>query len=339
MTTRISLSSDVYTVQRNDDKGQKLYYNFEKVTKDNYYFWYRLFAENMARYCKAFCQTVTENNYPTYPNKFSEGFNYNQEQYQKVVEFIQRKKYYEKKPFSGVRAGIAGMSQVLSSFCLNRKVFMVYASHVPIEKPHINDEEINISNGKDYHTFFGHIIMSFVFITNDTAPTVTHYGIFRNPVSFLDPEEKYRGLSMKLHGFGAIVALTHFRNKKYMITSPLPSMIQIFVKYLGRNALHLGTNMDLKNFEKKSKEDRELLENYPPIFHLGRDGKNKIAKEGVNLSEYLESLPDEKAEFIAAPKNQINFSGFSFQALTTLLNLTNLAELFLEKSGNSRIES
>ena len=332
MSTRIESGDglgQLYSVRKTDDKGQVLYYNFEEVKLNNYDYWkeYKLFAKYFAELCKNFCREIHESSCPPYPNRYSDEFRCDREKYDKIVEFVKRKRYFEKDIFKQVWGGIMGMSYALEDYSEpDRIVFMVYASNVPIKEPH-TQKTFGNQDG-----CFKRIIISYVFTTSDNV-SVTHYGIFRNPLSFLDLEENYRELSIKLHGFGASMALKLFRAKRYMVTCPMPSMIQIFIKYLKPGEIFMGTNEDLKNFHKMTPEQQVLLKKYPPRFHKGpedyyMDG-DRIAKKNVDLSDYLEFLPIKLAKFEGFHNRKIDFSFDTTDgALKTVIKLKKLASFF-----------
>ncbi len=162
-----------------------------------------------------------------------------------------------------------------------------------------------------------------------TAQTVTHFGIFKNPIHFLQPVDMFPGISPDLHGFSAANVLEQFPGAKYMVTNPLDNMAQILATNLGP-ALHLGTNIDLQQIEKKSEKQKEGLKSHPPIMHIdSRTGIQKIAKEGVDLSQHLDTLPDELADVIVPPYSQLDFSPcITMGGLKAVIRLESLAKLF-----------
>lgn len=162
-----------------------------------------------------------------------------------------------------------------------------------------------------------------------TVQTVTHFGIFKNPLYFLEKVETFAGISPDLHGFSAAAALELFPGAKYMITNPLDNMAQILSTHLGP-ALHLGSNSDLQQLEKKSEKQRKGLSDHPPILHIdSHTGVQKIAKEGVDLSQHLDTLPDESAEIIVPAYTQLDFSPcITTGGLKAVISLESLAKLF-----------
>ncbi len=331
-TARINqVDEHLYSGLSVSEGGHPLYFGFEEVDEGNIDFWryYEAQARSIADLCSGFCLSVTVDTYPAYPNEFSEGLSYDEGPYHEIAQFIQKKGWFqvkgssEQNPFTGVKGGCNGMQRVLFPSKTDEKVFMVYLSTAPVEKRHVL--KATISNGADYRALFGEIVMSFVFITGEDVPTVSHYGIFKNPSSFFDLSEKYKNLSMKLHGFAAAVA----SGKKYMITSPMPSMAKIMCKELGRGRIHIGTNLDLKSLDNQNAINKELLQNYPPRLHCDSEtGVWKIAKEAVDLSNYLDSLPDEQADAIFERGKKFNFSGHTMGALRTLVPLEHLARFY-----------
>lgn len=319
-----------YYGQTKSENGHTFYCAFEKVDALNLNYWeqYKYWAGRMVRPYGGLCNSVIKNESLSYPNTFSDMFNYTEEHYNDIVKFIQKKGLSLKIAFAEISNGINGMDQVLSSSTEIKKIFMNYASTIPVLKHHDSSAITKpISTPADYNEIFGNVIMSHVFLTEDNSPTVTHYGIFRNPPSFLDTEQKYRDIAMKVHGYAALMALTHFSGKKYMVTAPTSSKLGFLTKYLGRGDIHIGTNKDLKSFA--SDEKKELLKKFPPILHIDqKTGIEKIAKEGTDLSEYLDYLPDEKAEFIAPQGRSFNYAGETWGGIITVINLEKLAEFY-----------
>lgn len=345
--TSASLPS-LFCGQIKSEDGKGIYFGFEEVLEDNICFWcsYGESTKHISDSLESDWKRVCANSF-SYPNAWSKCLNYSEEEYLQLVENLQKKKWtYETNPFggAGLRGGATGMmsalcrgwSAVPTVSVADRKVFMVYASKIPVTKRHAINQ--GVTKRLDvYQAAFSDIAMSFVYVADKDNPAVTHYGIFRNALSLLDIRESTKGISIKLHGFAATVALTQFVGKKYMITTPLPSMTEILCKYFGEGNISIGTNLDLKWVKKLQLQDGpledweseeltshlELLQKYPPRIHCG-DGTWKVAKKGVALSEHLDSLPDEQAEFIAGPE-QRRPSWLTIGALDILIPLDQLA--------------
>lgn len=324
---------DLYTGEKTTENGRIFYFGFEKLDEINIVFWrfYANQAYHLIYSCGSLCKSATESSYPQYPNKYSDIMCYGEAEYHSIMRYIQAKKYDRSNPFNEIKGGINGMSQMLlPSGSKNR--YIVYLSTVPVMERHLCTEEKvekGLSNQSEYNVLFGSIVMSFVFITENDNPTVSHYGIFKNPIHWLGPHEKYKRTSMALHGFAADIAITYFTDKKFMVTHPLPSMTAIFSSELEQGEMFIGTNKDLKEIEDKSDTDQELLIKYPPIWHIDYTTHiTKIAKDGVDLSLYPDFLPDEHAKYIALTTKGFDCSGFTVGAMKTVVKLERLASFF-----------
>ena len=198
---------------------------------------------------------------------------------------------------------------------------------------HIFEERRTAKTQAEYNSLFGDIVMSFVVIAEEGTPTTSHYGIFRNPLDFLDPEEKYKRTSMVPHGFAAEIASRYFHEKHYMVTNPLSSMAAIFTRALKPGEMFLGTNEDLKKISRKSVRDVMLLQKYPPIWHEDPSTHvTKIAREGTDISHHLDTLPEELTQFTAKEGQVFDRSGMT-EALRTVVKLTSLALRFNQGGG------
>ncbi|BCS82499.1 hypothetical protein QLL95_gp0010 [Cotonvirus japonicus] len=216
--------------------------------------------------------------------------------------------------------------------------YISYFSKIPLYQQHSNrmvkqensEKYKNIDNGNDYNLLFGHIVMSVGFISDfmEEFPIVCHYGIFKNPPYFFDPDGKYANLSMFLHGFTAKMALTYFNNKKYMINSPLESMVKIMTNKLNKNTINIGTNEDIKNIELLEEDEKILLKTYPPRIHINSMNIWSIAREGVDLKKYPDVLPQELIEYTTnIPNKSFNLGGETIGSFLVMVNLLALASV------------
>lgn len=324
---QINHNHDLFTGELSLANGNNVYFGFEKVTEANKSFWanYTWEAEKLSNICTRFCD-----HQPPYPNSFSRSFNLEKPQYEVIVEFMKSRGYLssESHPFFDIPNGAVGMRDLIQKPRLNR--YVVYASKDPVQSSHTEKDNVQVVRDK--------IIMSFGFATRKGSPTVCHFGIFTNLVFLLDPTQTYRGISMNLHGFAAKVALTCYSyfiydiedtnvpydtEKKYMITNPIKSMVNIFCAKLTKDEMHIGTNGDLKN-DSHTEARKELLRQYPPIYHIDPKTRiHKIAMTHINLSEHLESLSDDDAEFIAAKDETFDYSaGMTMKAVINLSALS-----------------
>jgi hypothetical protein len=313
----------------------KIYFCFERLDENNELFWRRYVeqARYRARFYGAFRKQAPR---LSFPNKFTDDFGWDEETFNRFKSFIIEKQWNigEKNPFAGIDGGITGFENVLNPG-INVK-YVSYFSKIPLTLPHSNkkvkneatDDYYDINNGKDYEILFGHIIMSFMFITKNDFPFTTHFGIFKNPPYFFDLDNTYANLSMILHGFTAKTALTQFNNKKYMVNSPLMSMVNIMLKQLDNTAIHMGTNLDLSRIELLEDEDQMLLKQCPPLIYIDHKGIWSVAKKGTDLSQYPYELPKELIEYSSNTANKsFNLGGNTIGSLLSMVDLPALANI------------
>jgi hypothetical protein len=253
-----NIGKDLVIGKTTISNGEKVYFGFEIIDKDNYQFWEdytreaRKIAETLKLYPGKIKNIKIEKNrkFLDYPNRLATSLGYTQKEHQELINFFKNspkniktddsKENYFWELFEGVLSGFTGMHIVKSSVAGKRSYFVIYASKIPVTKRFKNedyDENLN------YRKNFGNIIMSMSGVTAFDVPTVTHTGIARNPIEFLADKLQYPRISMELHGFGAQVWLKFFQDKKYMITRPLDHMAKIF----SDSGLVRGTNFWIKN--------------------------------------------------------------------------------------------
>lgn len=235
---------------------------------------------------------------------------------------------------NGVTNGIAGMQNVIcSSDDALKHVYIAFVSIIPLEEI---DQTVIFDkycfNYPSYVEHFSPIVVSVMVLHHPKAPLSTHFGIFRNPLSFhrhfMGEELHTKGLSMALHGFAAYVEQGYFEGaKKYMATWPVASMNTIFKRKVDHGYLHIGTN---KSFQRCSlnKENHAL----PLIFELDSQKKGviAIAKEGLDIRK-REELKGEEIFYHA--EETVEFSAFTPCAKRVLVNLEGLIPYFLNLAG------
>lgn len=185
---------------------------------------------------------------------------------------------------AGIPVGVAGF---LSSG--SQDYYVVYASRRPVQGrfPFPKNLPSSISL-KQYHRYYGDIIMCVGSWDHPPSNTYKNRGIFKNPLSFIIDGNKYPGLSLKLHGFSAVVASQIFQNKQYMAVKPIPSMTRIL---LGVNGWQRGDvfiyGKDLMDYRSDEleyiKEGIEPLtynqDHDEPKFQIKIDALIKLYKE------------------------------------------------------------
>ncbi len=253
-----NIGKDLVIGETTISNGEKVYFGFEIIDKDNYQFWhqYRREARDIANILRIYPLRIENINieknrkFLDYPNALATSLGYTQEEHHELINFFKnspkniaeedREDNYFYELFEGVGNGFGGMDLAESSGQGKRSFYMIYASKIPITKRFKNED---YDKSLNYRKNFGNIIMSMSGITAFDVPTVTHTGIARNPIEFLADKLQYPKISMELHGFGAQVWLKFFEDKKYMITRPLDHMAEIFNK----SGLKINDNFWLKN--------------------------------------------------------------------------------------------
>lgn len=340
-----------------------LWYCFEFINTHNLSFWKKFveYAYQLSDYASTLYRGILNNKDSV-------------EKYRKLLgltltDIEEIKKYGEKNlkngPISHVKGGIAGLSHVLNliknEYNLDKIVAIVYISNKEITKRHsLNedfiDEKFDTFAIDNYKKLFGHIIMSFGFVTTQTSCTTTHFGIFKNPLYLIKKDMRYANLSVLLHSFAAKITLDYINlgvlpigngfcndpkvitgQKLFTINYPMTSMINLFAKSLDKNAISIGTNKDYIKYvvnEKYGKEDirYKLLIAHPPRLFENINGQysvtyNNVIKEIYNLNflpeKYRYAGTSEQLE-IQYGAFTLNDNGFAMMTTIALLSLKNV---------------
>ena len=151
------VSPELYTGQKTTDSGQILYFGMELLDEVNYVFWnyYAEKAYYLASFCGSLCRTANATEYPQYPNEKATAMCYTEAEYHKVMQFIQKKRYFESLVFRGTRGGISGMNQVLTPSKERVFKYIAYLSKKPVTESHILKEYTPCKNQAEYNALFG----------------------------------------------------------------------------------------------------------------------------------------------------------------------------------------
>lgn len=91
----------------------------------------------------------------------------------------------------------------------------------------------------DFINLYSNLAISMAAITASDSRSITHMGIFKNPMLFISPQgNKYSSLTAVLHGFAADTAATMF-GKKLQINQPTPLMLKRLESKLPEEAITL----------------------------------------------------------------------------------------------------
>jgi len=95
--------------------------------------------------------------------------------------------------------------------------------------------------------------------TAPEAPFTTHMGIFRTINSNMKNHKVHCNISIVLHAFGAKIMKDLYPNKRYMITTPMPHMEDIFKKALGEKNIHIALEEDWQHYIHEEQAQIDLL--------------------------------------------------------------------------------
>lgn len=108
------------------------------------------------------------------------------------------------------------------------------------------------------------IEMAFVVLIKENSPLSMHMGIFRNPSYFMSNKPSHERISSMLHAFAAKATLKNYPSLKYMITTPLSSMSNIFKGVLNPNSYAEGMNKK----DTWIQRDKEIVSVYNDDFEF-----------------------------------------------------------------------
>lgn len=322
------IEDGLWVTQYQLPSGETVYMAIEQVDDQTQDFWLS-YASRAKRvldtFYKGFAQDIRKERAPQYPEGYSKYFE-SKEAYENAIQTIKKydtppQKFY--KLAENIAGGFAGLDQLVWN--INGEVkcerYVGYISKTPIttkHQPWRQDGRTMIKHGlseaapedmyQDLHDHTNNILMSVGFTENDDTPTTTHYGIARNPLSFFDGKNEYKNLSMPLHGFLATFAKTRNPDKKWMINSPLRSMVDILKRdpRIEDGDIHIGTVEDLKRAKENNSNLLELFEQHPPIL----TSHNDILKEGLTADQLMRQNVSELIETKSSGQ-RINTSGLS----------------------------
>lgn len=134
-------------------------------------------------------------------------------------------------------------------------------------------------------------------VTTEEAPMVTHMGITRSFNYLFRAMDKVKllhtGISLDLHSFAALIMTKKYKNKLYMMTTPVPMMRDIFLKYFPKGFIgdsfskitdimtNLQTSLELKYLNEHVPEIQKIiLKWYPDV----------VIKNSEEAMKFIENL-------------------------------------------------
>ncbi len=226
--------------------GVPIYLAFERVTPDNYSFWYQ-YNQNTAKHVRQVLRGFA----PHYRRAILRDHNLQHQVRNFECELACEFRHYRDLPIpdytrlnqilsrEGVPAGITGLNAVftqLENSGDEKQVYIVYASKTPI-KGYANEHfgpafQPGYSEAFLHYKRYKNLLMQFSVTTADSSISVTHMGIYRNPMLHLEPRGRYGSISTILHGFAAECALSRL-NKKIQVNKPTQAMHDILSRCIG----------------------------------------------------------------------------------------------------------
>lgn len=293
----------LYSAEAISPSGEKFYLGYEKITsREQIAFWeqYKKTLQQNGGGYSFFAQLlddVEKNQLPTFPQSYSAGFASEDAYIQAVQNIRNINKIYR---YSSILIDIARLAIPFFTVEMSsgeNAHYVVYASKIPIEdfrykKPEhttiLNDNihavlaQRNDNLGKNYRVKnlsevldflrnYGDIIMCYGSHTRPDSPSITHMGIFRSPISFLDSTEKYNAISLVMHGFGAQIA-HHVFKKEFLVFAPIYRMLKILFKSIDESECVMSSQADWKerlrqHFANKHIPFPDNLKSLNALFH------------------------------------------------------------------------
>lgn len=161
-----------------------------------------------------------------------------------------------KKKYTVIREvgdGIGNFRNALGNFSNGQSD--VWIAYITLLDP---DKEMSKENK------IANIEMAFVVLIKENSPLSMHMGIFRNPSYFMSNKPSHERISSMLHAFAAKTTLKNYPSLKYMITTPLSSMSNIFKGVLKPNSYAEGMNKKDTWIER----DKEIVSVYNDDFEF-----------------------------------------------------------------------
>lgn len=242
-------SDDLFTGYSRSDDQPPVHFGLARLTESNLAFW-RQYRSSSGRVADLLTRLAVRLRRPDERLNFdelAESYGWSRGELECVADTIRRRGYAERKIFRNVKGGVTGFEWLLDEdFAETEDRFVAYASREPIRAepaPQPTDRTADPAHQlREHEARYSEILLTVGVATAWSLPTITHFGIFRNPLAFLDPDPAHRGLAMQLHGFAATVSLHAFSDKHYMVTEPMPVMTRILHDVLAPEDIFEGDN-------------------------------------------------------------------------------------------------
>lgn len=239
-------SEDLF-IGRTTAAGAEIHFGMTRLTDESLPFWrhYRTSAGKVADLFAGLAKKLERSGDPLDLASVAEEYGWSRDRLDYIAEVVRRRSYGARSIFRSVKGGVTGIEWLLDEeFAPTEDRFVAYASTHPLpgDLPSPSDPEPeNAADWVGYHErIYSPLLVTVGVATERDLPTVTHFGIFRNPLAFLDADPAHRGLAMQLHGFAATVVLHAWSNKVFMTTNPMPRMQEILLKRLPAKDIHVA---------------------------------------------------------------------------------------------------
>lgn len=241
------VSEDLLTGRTRSPAGAPIHLGFARLTAESLPYWrdYRTSSARVAESLARLARRVERQDGRVDLDELAREHGWSRRELARVAFLMQRRAYDSKGVFQSVKGGATGLEWVLDElYASTEDRFVAYASREPIAyeppPPDIAIPETPAAQIERHEAIFSPLLLSVGVATDRGVPTVTHFGMFRNPIAFLEENEDYGDLAMPLHGFAATVALLAFSHKHYMITTPMPRMVELLHRSVAPKEIYSG---------------------------------------------------------------------------------------------------
>jgi hypothetical protein len=240
-------SQDLFTGVSTTSAGEPVHFGLTRLTSGNLPFWrhYRASTASVADILTRLAKKLEVPEDRVDLEALASEHGWSRGELDRIAEVVRRRAYAAKKVFRSVKGGATGIEWVLDDFFApTEDRFVAYAAKEPIADgaapPPYERDSAPAARLRQHRALYSALLLTVGVATERGIPTVTHFGIFRDPLAFLDPGTEHRGLAMQLHGFAATVSLHAFAGKAFMITNPMPRMTEILQRRVAPEDLYAG---------------------------------------------------------------------------------------------------
>lgn len=239
-------SEDLFT-GRATTPGAEIHFGMVRLTDQSLPFWrrYRLSAGKVADLLAGLAKKLERSGDRVDLESVAEEYGWSRDRIHHIAEVVRRRSYGARSIFRSVKGGVIGIEWLLDEeFAPTEDRFVAYAASRPLPDELPSPSEPEPETAADlvgsHERIYSPLLVTVGVATERGLPTVTHFGIFRNPLAFLDADPGHRGLAMQLHGFAATVALHAWSNKVFMTTNPMHRMQEILLKRMCADDVHVA---------------------------------------------------------------------------------------------------